>query len=557
MMSPTSDESQPTADHPAEALPEKIGRYRIIERLGEGGMGVVYKGHDPQLDRVVVVKLPRFDGPPETLSRRVQRFQREARAAAQIWHPHVCPIYDVGEHEGRPYVIMAYVEGQSLAERLRGQGRYEDIGQALTVILQILDALKAVHARGIIHRDLKPGNILIDSAGRAILTDFGLARPENDAEHLTSEGAIVGTPAYMAPEQAGGQLEKIGPWTDLYSAAVVLYQMLTGRVPFEGGVLAVLNKIAQEPPPPPSRFRSDLDPALEAILLKALAKEFTERYPDAVAFMEALSHWVPRGQKPTPPRAGLNASQRSAKKSSLTATMVRERPRRSASLILRRVAALLGVVVGIFFLLNGLLLASSGDLLLPLRKADHWKVPEMFMWGAAVYVVSAVVFSLLPLAAVGFRQLPLWERRLVAGLSWLVAAGVLVATAIVLASPWSMCFSVPAVWAGIVSLVSLRLALRRLFYTESGLLAASAFGQEEHLLEILGHGVAVDCKDAMGETPLMKAARHGHLRIVKHLILNRAQVNEKDHFGQTALTMARLKRHQEVLELLTKAGAKE
>jgi serine/threonine protein kinase len=135
---PASSEPQPTAAQPLEPLPEKIGRYCILERLGAGGMGTVYKAHDPQLDRVVAMKLPHFDGPPQDVARRIQRFQREARAAAQVWHPHVCPIYDVGEHEGQPYVVMAYVEGQSLAEHLKQYGRYENIGQALAVAHQIL-----------------------------------------------------------------------------------------------------------------------------------------------------------------------------------------------------------------------------------------------------------------------------------------------------------------------------------------------------------------------------------------------------------------------------------
>jgi serine/threonine protein kinase len=231
-MLPTADEPQSATPPPDDPLPEQIGRYRILERLGTGGMGTVYKAHDPQLERVVALKLPRFDGPQRDRASRVQRFQREARAAAQVWHPHVCPIYDVGEHEGQPFVVMAYVEGQSLAERLAGKGRYEDVNEAVALLRQVLDDLDAVHARSIIHRDLKPSNIMIDAAGRAVLTDFGLARPESDTEHLTSDGVIVGTPAYMAPEQAAGESERIGPWTDLYSLGVVFYQMLTGRLPY-------------------------------------------------------------------------------------------------------------------------------------------------------------------------------------------------------------------------------------------------------------------------------------------------------------------------------------
>jgi serine/threonine protein kinase len=326
-MQPTADEPQPVPAPADEPLPEQIGRYRILERLGAGGMGTVYKAHDPQLDRVVALKLPRFDGPQRDRANRVQRFQREARAAAQVWHPHVCPIYDVGDHEGQPFVVMAYVEGQSLAERLAAKGRYEDIGEAVILVRQVLDALDAVHARGIIHRDLKPSNIMIDAAGRAVLTDFGLARPENDAEHLTSDGVVVGTPAFMAPEQAAGESASVGPWTDVYSLAVVLYQMLTGRLPFEGPALTVLAKILHEEPPPASSKRPGLDLALEAILRKAMAKRPPDRYPNARQFGEALLDWsntkIQGGSTgtavPTGPLTAAAAGPALPKSSSLTA----------------------------------------------------------------------------------------------------------------------------------------------------------------------------------------------------------------------------------------------
>src|SRR5262249_6361936 len=195
---------------------------------------------------------------------RIERFQREARAAARVlWHPNVCPIFDVGVHEGQPYVVMALVEGESLAQRLAARGRYEDVAEAAALIRQVLDGLAAIHARGIIHRDLKPASILLERDGRAVVTDFGLARPEAEAGQLTSEGVILGTPAYMAPEQAAGQSDRIGPWTDLYSLGVVLYQMLTGRLPFTGTVPAMLAQILRDEPPSPREFRPDLDAALE------------------------------------------------------------------------------------------------------------------------------------------------------------------------------------------------------------------------------------------------------------------------------------------------------
>jgi hypothetical protein len=266
-------------------------------------MGTVYKARDPQLNRVVAIKVPQFEGPPQAVGARRQRFQREARAAAQVCHPHVCPIYDVGEHDGVPYVVMAYVEGQSLTRRLAEGGRYENVGEAVALIRQVLDALEAVHAHRIIHRDIKPGNILIDPTGRAVLTDFGLARPEADQAHLTSDGVVVGTPSYMAPEQAAGSSDRIGPWTDLYSVGVVLFEMLTGQLPFAGLPLAVLGKVMHEPPPPLASVRPYLDPRIDAILLKAMGKEPEGRFQSARQFNAALEALVLAGLSTAVPQA--------------------------------------------------------------------------------------------------------------------------------------------------------------------------------------------------------------------------------------------------------------
>ncbi|HVS36915.1 MAG TPA: serine/threonine-protein kinase [Gemmataceae bacterium] len=288
-MQPPSAEPTAALDHSGGSLPAKIGRYDILGRLGAGGMGTVYKAHDPHLSRTVALKIPRIDTVSHDRAKRLERFQREARSAAQVYHPHVCPIYDVGIHDGQPFVVMAYVEGQSLAERLAQQGRFDDVGEAVTLIRQLLDALAAVHEHGIIHRDLKPSNVLLDSGGRAVLTDFGLARLEQESERLTSDGVVVGTPAYMAPEQAGGQPERTGPWTDLYSVGIVFFEMLTGQLPFTGAPLAILGKILHEPPPALSRLRPFLDARLEVILLKALHKEPEARFRSAREFSEALA----------------------------------------------------------------------------------------------------------------------------------------------------------------------------------------------------------------------------------------------------------------------------
>jgi hypothetical protein len=287
-MSATDENPAPPSEGTPTVAPEYVGRYRLLAQLGAGGMGTVYKAHDPQLNRVVALKVPHFRGSPEQQAQLAQRFQREARAAAQVWHPHVCPIFDVGEHDGRPFVVMAYVEGTTLHKLLRSRGRFEDVGEALALVRQVLDALAAIHARGIVHRDLKPANILIDASGRAILSDFGLARPDDELESLTSEGVVLGTPGYMAPEQAAGRRKAVGPRTDLYSAGVVLYEMLTGRLPFTEAGVGVLVSILHDPVPPPRQFRADLDPVLEMTLLRALSKEPVDRFADAGAFIATL-----------------------------------------------------------------------------------------------------------------------------------------------------------------------------------------------------------------------------------------------------------------------------
>jgi serine/threonine protein kinase len=303
-------------------------------------MGTVYKAFDPELNRTVALKIPRFDGPREIVAARQQRFQREARAAAAISHPNVCPIHDVGEHEGRPFVVMAYVEGVSLADLITRQGRFDDMPQAITLIKQILEALGAVHERGIIHRDLKPSNILINSAGSAVLTDFGLARQITDANPITSEGVIVGTPAYMAPEQASSDDDKIGPGTDLYSVGVILYQMLSGRLPFEGPALKVLSQILHDNPPPLSSLRPGLDPSLEAVVAKAMSRQISDRFASAAEFRKALDAWS--SSPPGPPTIAegdrSSASSLPTETAQFAAPHVKKRSRRQRMRLLSSIA---------------------------------------------------------------------------------------------------------------------------------------------------------------------------------------------------------------------------
>jgi hypothetical protein len=275
---------------PAGPLPVQIGRYAILERLGAGGMGTVYRANDPQLDRPVALKVPHFRpaGPDRRLV--VERFVREGRAAARVRHPYVCPVYDVGEHEGLPYVVMAYIDGHPLSALL-------EVGalgaqRAAELVAKVALGLEAVHAAGVIHRDIKPSNILLDASGEPLLTDFGLALPVADAEPLTRDGAVVGTPAFMAPEQAAGRTGAIGPATDIYALGVVLYVALTGRRPFEGPAAPAQPRPGHEPPCPPSALCGGLDPALDAIVLRALAQQPEGRYRSAREFAGALHGWL-------------------------------------------------------------------------------------------------------------------------------------------------------------------------------------------------------------------------------------------------------------------------
>jgi hypothetical protein len=275
--------------------PERLGRYRILRELGRGSMGTVYLAHDSQLDRPVALKVPQFtaaDGPEVR-----QRFLSEARAAATIEHPNVCPVYDVGEIDGTPYLTMAYLPGQPLARLLAGAAPLPQ-RQAAGLVRQLTAALQAAHERGVVHRDLKPSNIIINERGEPVLLDFGLARRlRQDGARLTQTGQPVGTPAYMSPEQVAGAVRVMGPGCDIYALGVILYQLLTGRLPFEGSVAEVLGQIVTRRPEPPSKQRPDLDPRLEAICLKALSKEVAGRYASMRDLGAALTDYL-RGEPP-------------------------------------------------------------------------------------------------------------------------------------------------------------------------------------------------------------------------------------------------------------------
>ncbi len=271
------------------SLPDQFGRYRIVRRLGKGGMGSVYLAHDTQLDRQVALKVPHFsaeDGPEVR-----ERFYREARAAATLHHAGICPVHDVGEINGVPFLTMAYIEGRPLSQFVSAD-RPLTPRQVATLVRKLAQALQEAHQRGVIHRDLKPSNIMVNARGEPVVMDFGLARRLNKDVRITGSGTIMGTPAYMSPEQVNADLEAMGPHSDIYSLGVILYELLAGRLPFEGPMASVLAQIITKEPVPPSLLRAGVDPAMEAICRKAMAKEISQRYRSMADLAAALSDFL-------------------------------------------------------------------------------------------------------------------------------------------------------------------------------------------------------------------------------------------------------------------------
>ncbi len=261
---------------------QQLGPYRIINQIGQGGMATVYKAYHAAMDRYVAVKvLPRqFAESKEFMG----RFQQEARTIANLEHPHILPVHDFGESGGITYFVMRFLDTGTLKERLAaGPMPLAEVDRLFT---QLADALGYAHQRGVVHRDIKPSNVLVDARGDVFLTDFGIAKLMEGAAQFTATGAITGTPAYMSPEQAQG--EKLDQRSDIYSLGIVLYEMVTGRVPFEAETpLAVILKHMQAPLPLPSSIKPDLSPEIERVLLKALAKDRNDRFATCKEFLAA------------------------------------------------------------------------------------------------------------------------------------------------------------------------------------------------------------------------------------------------------------------------------
>lgn len=270
----------------------QLGKYEVLEKIGEGGFGTVYKAHDPSLDRYVALKVlhPYLTKDTSTL----ERFRLEARLAARLKHPHIVTIFEVDESQGNYYIAMEYVEGQSLSALIEAQGPLSS-KRIAGIIRQVGEALDYAHTQGLIHRDVKPSNIILGEGDRATLTDFGIVKAAGESG-ITTTGVAVGTPEYMAPEQVTG--EALDARTDTYSLGVVAYHALTGKAPFTGTTPYAIQKgHAEEQPQDPRQLNPALGEPTAEVLLKALAKEPEARYQSGEALAAALAEAAEREEE--------------------------------------------------------------------------------------------------------------------------------------------------------------------------------------------------------------------------------------------------------------------
>jgi serine/threonine protein kinase len=296
---------QPSLPAAPSLLPSSVPGYEILQELGRGGMGVVYQARQVKLDRLVALKM--ILAAPQSAD--LERFRTEGGAVARLRHPNIVQIYEVGDHAGRPYLVLEHVEGGSLAEKLNGAPLPPR--EAAALLLPLADAVQHAHQAGILHRDLKPANVLLSTVGKASspvsaeedrrerlsyvpkITDFGLAKRLDVEGGHTQTGSVLGTPSYMAPEQAEGRLADAGPATDVYALGATLYEMLTGRPPFTGTtVLEILEHVRTLDPVPPRALQPGVPRDLEVICLKCLQKRPADRYDSAATLAEDLQNFL-------------------------------------------------------------------------------------------------------------------------------------------------------------------------------------------------------------------------------------------------------------------------
>jgi eukaryotic-like serine/threonine-protein kinase len=290
-----------TSASPGEA-PCAVGDYELLAEIARGAMGVVFRARQRSANRVVAVKMilaGHLAGPTE-----VRRFRAEAEAAANLDHPHILPVYEVGEHDGRPFFSMKLARGGTLAARV--SELVADPPAAAALVAKLARAVHHAHQRGILHRDLKPANVLLDADGSPLVTDFGLAKRTGTESGATHSGAIVGTPSYMAPEQARGD-RQITTAADVYALGAILYELLAGRPPFKGdSIIETLRQVTDREPDHPRAVHPQADPDLSAVALKCLEKDPAARYESAAALADDLDRWAagePTRARPLSPPA--------------------------------------------------------------------------------------------------------------------------------------------------------------------------------------------------------------------------------------------------------------
>jgi serine/threonine protein kinase len=280
-----------------QGAPRRLGKFELLELVGAGGFGSVYRARDTELGRTVAVKVPRPDNPSSTVS---DRFQREARSVAQLRHPSIVPVFEIGLDNGLPYLVSEFVHGITLADLLTSERLPPRA--AAELVAQIADALHYAHEQGVVHRDVKPANIMLERGQSSPpsepvryvprLMDFGLARRDAGEITMTVEGQVLGTPAYMSPEQARGEGHRVDGRSDTYSLGVILYQLLADELPFQGNARMLLHHVLHDEPKSPRQRDASVPRDLETVCLKAMAKEPARRYPTAGEFSADLRRFL-------------------------------------------------------------------------------------------------------------------------------------------------------------------------------------------------------------------------------------------------------------------------